>query len=165
MFQSIFRRFSYLWIAIGLFFQMEPNDLMIFHAWVSRSGHFCEREQNPVRELSITGLTGIGIICFGLHLHCWESWFELGCEIFIFWSFDDNLWNNRFVTCMFWCIPSTFDAWLSNFITWLSVMITSWCVYKLMLWNFGCEKRTMDDLEKEINRSINHSIVDQSAFR
>ena len=53
MLQNIFRRFSCLWIAMGLFFHMGPNNLMIFHAWVSRS-HICEAEQNPV-------LTGFGI--------------------------------------------------------------------------------------------------------
>ena len=29
---NIFRRFPYQWIALGLFFQMRPNNLMIFHA-------------------------------------------------------------------------------------------------------------------------------------
>ena len=38
---------SYLWIALGLFFQMRPNNLMIFHASDNRR-YFCERDQNPV---------------------------------------------------------------------------------------------------------------------
>ena len=151
MLQKIFGRFSRLWKAImGLFFQMGPNTLMIFHAWVSRS-HFCKGEQNPV-------LTGFGIICFA-YITKFES-----SEKAIQFSYSDScyykLWEDMFVACMCWCMLSTFYAWLSNFIAWLSVIITSWCIYKVMLWNFGCEKRTMDNINnKKINQSTDHFVV------
>ena len=58
--KSVPREKKKLFITMGLFFQMGPNNLIIFHDWVSRS-NFCEREQSPV-------LTGIGI-CFQLALY------------------------------------------------------------------------------------------------
>ena len=80
----MFRKCSYIWVAMGPFYQMTPTNLTIMYAWMNRS-HVCEREQNPV-------LTGIGI-CVGCYQQNWESWKRL--EFVIFRWFSDNLWKNR----------------------------------------------------------------------
>ena len=113
--QLNFTKYSYLWIAFGLFFQMRPNNLMIFHAWVSRR-YFCEREQNPV-------LTGFDKILALACISKVESHERLR-NIVIFWCFYDNLWKSRLVACMFWWMPSIFMFdWAIRSLYWARILV------------------------------------------
>ena len=87
-----------------------------------------------------------------------------GCEIFIFWCFCDNLLKNRFVACMFWCMPSTFmrdwAIWSLYWVLWLLLGVFT---------NLCCEivdvrKRQWIISKNKINRSINQSILINQLF-
>ena len=128
--------FQKISILLDSFGSLLLNESNIFHAWVSRK-HFCEREQNPV-------FSGIGKFCW---LPFPQLRGEKGCEIVIFWWFYDNSWIKRFVASMFWFMPSTCYAWLSNFVTLLGVMFTSRCIFKFMLWNLKSVGLIVWDIE------------------
>ena len=93
-----------------------------------------------------------------IHQQSWEAWKD--CYMYKKCLYSDGfmtIYERTFFVAYMTCSEvghQFFFACLNNCITLLNVMITSWCVYKSMLWNFGCMKRTMDDLERKINQSI-----------
>ena len=145
---NIFRKFSYVWVAIGLFYQMIPKYLTILYAWVSRS-HICEICQNP-------GLTGIGIDLSAIsNIESREKASKL-----LFWWSDDNLWKN--MLCCVYILTYAIDT-----LCCIELLITLLSIFGYFLVfhsinyhsiNYITHQKVTKTLNKVINSSMKHKI-------
>ena len=110
-----------IFIHVGSYGSLLSNDTKISDDIV------CLSEQEPrLWNRLKSRLDRDWYICFGYYQQTWESW--KGFEIFIFWWSDDNLWTDRL--CCVFILTRTIgiSCFIEQFITLLTVLITSWCV-------------------------------------
>ena len=145
--KNIFRKFSHVWVAIALFYQMIPKHLKILYAWVSRT-HICEICQNP-------GLTGIGI-CFVCYQQNWESWkgFEIGLM-----TIYEGIWYALLCEYSDICHRQFMLHWAINYIIerfWLYFLVFHNINYHSI--NYRTHQKVTKTLNKVINSSMKHKM-------